>query len=83
MASHGHFAFFGAYATINIVSFYFAMQQARGNVWIGGGLIDGWCWKTAAVLLNLGVLSMTVALLIAGYEQSFIERAVEDLTWAG
>ena len=26
---------------------------------------------------------MTVALLIAGYEQSFIERAVEGSTWAG
>ena len=34
-------------------------------------------------LLNGGVLGMTVALLIAGYEQSFIERAVEGSTWAG
>jgi len=25
---------------------------------------------------------MTIALLIAGYEQSFIERAVEGSTWA-
>lgn len=28
-------------------------------------------------------MGMTVALLIAGYEQSFIERAVEGSTWAG
>ena len=34
-------------------------------------------------LLNLGVMGMTVALLIAGYEQSFIERAVEGSTWGG
>jgi len=34
-------------------------------------------------LLNFGVLGMTVALLIAGYEQSFIERAVEGSTWGG
>jgi nitric oxide reductase subunit B len=46
-------------------------------------LTNGWRWKAAAVLLNLGVLGMTVALLIAGYEQSFIERAVEGSTWAG
>jgi nitric oxide reductase subunit B len=26
---------------------------------------------------------MTIALLIAGYEQSFIERALEGSTWAG
>ena len=32
---------------------------------------------------TLGVLGMTVALLIAGYEQSFIERAVEGSTWGG
>jgi nitric oxide reductase subunit B len=82
-ASHGHLAFFGAYATINIAFFYLAAQQARGNVWMGGDLANGWRWKTAAILLNLGVMGMTVALLIAGYEQSFIERAVEGSTWAG
>ncbi|MCG8434837.1 MAG: hypothetical protein MJA83_12470, partial [Gammaproteobacteria bacterium] len=30
-----------------------------------------------------GVVGMTMALLIAGYEQSFIERAIEGSTWAG
>ena len=33
-------------------------------------------------LLNIGMMGMTVALLIAGYEQSFIERAVGGSTWA-
>ncbi len=32
-------------------------------------------------MLNLGVLGMTVALLIAGYEQSFVERALGGSTW--
>ncbi|MEN8260214.1 MAG: cbb3-type cytochrome c oxidase subunit I [Pseudomonadota bacterium] len=83
-ASHGHVAFFGAYATINIAFFYVALRQWRGNVWMGGGLADnGLKWKWSMVLLNLGVIGMTVALLIAGYEQSFIERAVEGSTWAG
>ncbi|MCB1866032.1 MAG: cbb3-type cytochrome c oxidase subunit I [Chromatiales bacterium] len=83
-ASHGHLAFFGAYATINIAFFYFAMQQWRGNVWMSGGLADnGWKWKWALALLNIGVIGMTVALLIAGYEQSFVERAIEGSTWAG
>jgi len=83
-ASHGHLAFFGAYATINIAFFYLAVQKMRGDCWMGGNMPDnGWKWKAAMVLLNLGVVGMTVALLIAGYEQSFIERAVEGSTWGG
>jgi len=82
-ASHGHLAFFGAYATINIAMFYVAVQRWRGNVRMAGDLADGgWKWKTALVFLNFGVLGMTVALLIAGYEQSFIERALDGSTWS-
>lgn len=51
---------------------------------MGGDLPDnGWKWKWALALLNLGVLGMTIALLIAGYEQSFVERAVGGSTWEG
>lgn len=83
-ASHGHLAFFGAYATINIAFFYLAMQQWRGNVWMSGQLPgNGWKWKWAMVLLNLGMVGMTMALLISGYEQSFIERAIHGSTWQG
>ncbi len=82
-ASHGHLAFFGAYATINIAFFYLAIQQWRGNIWMSAGIADAWRWKWAIALLNIGVVGMTVALLIAGYEQSFIERAVEGSTWGG
>jgi len=83
-ASHGHLAFFGAYATINIALFYIAMQKWRGNVWMSRDLPDGgWKWKWSLALLNIGVVGMTMALLIAGYEQSFIERAVEGSTWSG
>jgi nitric oxide reductase subunit B len=83
-ASHGHLAFFGAYATINIAMIYLALQRVRGNVWMSGGLGDnGWKWKWSLGLLNGGVLGMTMALLIAGYDQSFIERAVEGSTWSG
>ncbi len=81
-ASHGHLAFFGAYATINIAFFYLAMQKWRGNVWMSAGLADnGWKWKWSLGLLNTGVVGMTIALLIAGYEQSFIERAMGGSTW--
>jgi len=81
-ASHGHLAFFGAYATINIAFFYLALQKWRGNVWMSSGLVgNGWKWKWSLGLLNLGVVGMTMSLLIAGYEQSFIERAIGGSTW--
>jgi nitric oxide reductase subunit B len=76
-------AFFGAYATINIAFFYLAIQHWRGDVWMSGNAQNAWRWKWALGLLNVGVVGMTIALLIAGYEQSFIERAVEGSTWSG
>lgn len=83
-ASHGHLAFFGAYATINIAFFYIAMQQWRGKVWMADGLPgNGWKWKWALGLLNMGMIGMTVALLISGYVQSQIERAIEGSSWIG
>jgi len=82
-ASHGHLAFFGAYATINIAFFYIAIQHWRGNVWMGAESSNAWRWKWALGMLNVGVLGMTIALLIAGYEQSFIERAIGGSTWGG
>jgi nitric oxide reductase subunit B len=81
-ASHGHLAFFGAYATIVISMVYVALQKSRGNVWMSGGLKDGgWKWKWALALLHIGVVGMTVSLLISGYEQSQIERAIGGSTW--
>ncbi len=82
-ASHGHLAFFGAYATIVIAVIYLAIQRARGDVWMSAGLPgNGWKWKWSLALLNIGVLGMTMALLVSGYDQSFIERAVGGSTWA-
>lgn len=81
-ASHAHLAFFGAYATIIIAMIYIALQHARGDVWMSEGLDGGaWKWKWALGLLNGGVLGMTVMMLIAGYEQSFTERAMGGSTW--
>jgi len=82
-ASHGHLAFFGAYATINIAFFYIVAQKWRGNVWMSSDTKGNWKWKWALVLLNLGMLGMTMGMLVSGYEQSQIERAIEGSTWAG
>ncbi len=80
-ASHGHLAFFGAYSTAVIAFFYLAAQKSRGNVWMSGNLVGGWKWKWSMALLWIGMIGMTMALLIAGYEQSQIDRAVGGSTW--
>ena len=50
---------------------------------MGADSQNAWRWKWSLILLNAGVLGITIALLIAGYEQSFIERAVGGSTCAG
>lgn len=76
-------AFFGAYAAAVIAFFYLAAQKSRGDVWMSGNLIGGWKWKWSTTLLWVGMIGMVMALLIAGYSQSQIERAIEGSTWTG
>ncbi len=82
-SSHGHLAFFGAYVTIIVAFIYLAVQKLRGDVWMSGGLRDnGFKWKSSLFLTHFGMIGMTIALLIAGYEQAFVERAQGGSTWA-
>jgi len=76
-AAHGHLAFFGAYATILIAMFYMAVQGKHGIK----KLRATFATKMSIFLLNFGMLGMTVALTIAGYEQVLIERAQLGATW--
>lgn len=76
-SSHGHLAFWGAYATILIGMFYMGVQRAHGVQ----NLKATFSFKMSFALLNIGMLGMTVALLIAGYGQVLIERAQMGATW--
>lgn len=70
-AAHGHLAFFGAYATILIGMMYLGTQGAYGVK----NLKATFNSKMAITLITFGVLGMTVALTVAGYEQVLVERA--------
>jgi nitric oxide reductase subunit B len=74
-------AFFGAYVTMNVAMMYLAVQKWRGDVWMGAGIGAKWKWSLGT--LTVGVVGMSIALLVAGYEQSFIERAVDGSSWSG
>jgi nitric oxide reductase subunit B len=70
-AAHGHLAFFGAYATILIGMMYIGVQGAYGVKQMRATFAS----KMGIFLITFGVLGMTVALTIAGYEQVLVERA--------
>ncbi len=78
-SSHGHLAFWGAYATIMIGMFYMGLQRAHG-VKIMRATFS---FKMSIWLLNIGMMGMTIALLVSGYGQVLIERAQFGSTWEG
>lgn len=68
--SHGHFAFWGAYACGVIAIFYIALQKVRQVE-----VLESRAWKWAMAMLNIGMIGMVGGLLVAGITQAFIERA--------
>lgn len=73
--SHGHFAFWGAYACGVLSVCYIALQERRRAAAVDG---PGWIW--AFVLLNGGLIGMVGSLLVAGMAQAFFERAIGGST---
>lgn len=73
--SHGHFAFWGAYACGVISVVYLALQKVRATQEMNG---QAWRWSFA--LLNIGLIGMVGALLVAGIAQAFFERAIGGST---
>ncbi len=73
--SHGHFAFWGAYACGVLSVVYVALQKARGLE-----EMNGIRWKWSFGLLNFGMIGMVGALLISGIAQAFYERAIGGST---
>jgi nitric oxide reductase subunit B len=73
--SHGHFAFWGAYACGVISVIYLALQKVRGPQALGGSL-----WKWSFALLNVGLIGMigaTYALWDSGIDDAHDGRVRE------
>ena len=73
--SHGHFAFWGAYACGILSVIYLALQKAHQIA-----EVNGVRWRWSFALLNVGMIGMVGALLIAGIAQAFYERAIGGST---
>jgi nitric oxide reductase subunit B len=69
--SHGHLAFFGAYALLNLMTFYYAMPKMKGIVAYDDrrGKIGFWTMCTAMMIMGL-------TFGVAGVLQSYIERVL-------
>ncbi len=77
-ASHGHLAFFGAYVATNIALIYIVLQHIRAPE---GPILDSKTWKIAYIGMIVSMVGMVGALLVAGFAQTFFERAVGGATW--
>ncbi len=77
-ASHGHLAFFGAYVATNIALIYIILQHIRAPE---GPILDSKTWKIAYIGMIVSMVGMVGALLVAGFAQTFFERAVGGATW--
>jgi len=77
-ASHGHLAFFGAYVATNMALIYIVLQHIRAPE---GPILDGRLWRVAYIGMILSMVGMVGALLVAGFAQTFFERAVGGATW--
>jgi len=78
-AAHGHLAFYGAYVAALIGMMYIGLQGKYGLKEMRMTASAKW----GITLLTGGVLGMTMALTIAGYVQTFIERGQWGATWQG
>lgn len=69
--SHGHLAFFGAYAMLNLMVFYYAMPQLKGlkNYADGRGKFGFWTMTSAMFCIGL-------SFGVAGVLQTYLERVL-------
>ena len=69
--SHGHMAFFGAYALLNLTIFYYAFPRLKGITSFKQGRGNWGFWITVIAMFFMGL-----AFGVAGVIQSYLERVL-------
>jgi len=69
--SHGHLAFFGAYALFNLTVFYYAMPKVRGIE-----VYDDRRGKAGFWIMSIAMMLLGLWFGVAGVIQSYVERAL-------
>jgi nitric oxide reductase subunit B len=70
-ASHGHFAFFGAFAMLVIAAMYYMVPRLRGMERYAPRRSMWAFW-----LMSLGMVAMVLAFTVAGVVQTYLVRLV-------
>jgi nitric oxide reductase subunit B len=70
-ASHGHLAFFGAYALLNFTMFWYALPRLRGGMNINKSQALSGFW-----IMSISVLGLGLAMAVAGIIQTYVERVL-------
>jgi len=70
--SHGHLAFFGAYALLNLVVFYYAMPQLKGIEKFNDRLGVWGFWTMVVAMVCMGLVFG-----VAGVLQTYLERILD------
>src|SRR5660397_185314 len=70
-AAHGHLAFFGAYALLNLTMFWYALPRLRGVTHYNPNLARWGFW-----IMGISVLGLGIAMSVAGVLQTYIERVM-------
>ena len=70
-ASHGHFAFFGAYAMLNLTVIYFAVPQIKGVKLFRNGLS-----LMALRTMTFSMILIALSLAVAGIVQVYLQRVL-------
>ncbi len=70
-ASHGHLAFFGAYALLNFTMFWYALPRLRGGMNINKSQALSGFW-----IMSISVLGLGIAMAVAGIIQTYVERVL-------
>ena len=69
------FRVLGAYGCGVLSVIYLVLQKLRGLA-----QVDGTLWKWSFAALNIGLVGMVGALLVSGFAQAFVERAIGGST---
>ncbi|MHB9112402.1 MAG: cbb3-type cytochrome c oxidase subunit I [Thermoleophilia bacterium] len=72
-SSHGHLAFFGAYALLNFTMFWYAMPRLRGVSQFRSSAALWGFW-----IMCLSILGIGIAMGIAGVIQTYVERVMGE-----
>ena len=69
--SHGHLAFFGAYALLNLTVFYYAIPKLKGIEYFDQTLGKWGFWVSSSAMMLLGLVFG-----VAGVLQTYVERVM-------